>query len=200
MDYLSVRDRLATEESKLSNLTLEKRVLYSNVYCAYREFTEKGVYCKHPYSFKTCDLDLCPIVQEKFANILFQADGIYLFVKKPSEDSIAGKWEKYKLEIDLDSPEETINFVKEKAKGINEKNMNALMERLNNIIERYKFLTSRGISVPIITGEEAPLESLLEETEEGEETEETLELLSEEEEEGEELELLDLDEEESEES
>lgn len=177
----------------MSNLSMEKRILYSNAYCAYREYKETGVLCKHPYSFKECDLNICPIVQERYANIIFQPDGIYLFVKEPSEDSIAGRWNKYKIELDLDNPREAINFVKEKASGINEYNMERLLERLNNIIERYKFLKEKGKSVPVISGEESLLEDIIKEEETGAETIEELETLEESQENKEENELDDLE-------
>ena len=202
-------------------LTLEKKILYSNTYCAYRETTKIGLKCRHVYSYGICDLDLCPIAQEYYANIIFQPDGIYLITKEPSEESIAGKWTKHKLEINLDNPEETIDMVKEKAKQINEKNMQALLERLDHIIQRYRFLQEKGKPIPVLeqeislleeeeetekeekVKEHEELEELegieeleeLEELEESEEAKETEEETKEEiEENGDELDLLEIDE------
>ncbi|MGQ4891217.1 MAG: hypothetical protein ACP6IP_01895 [Candidatus Njordarchaeia archaeon] len=196
-------------------LSLEKKILYSNTYCAYRETTKIGLRCRHIYSYGICDLDLCPIAQEYYANIIFQPDGIYLITKEPSEETIAGKWTKHKIEINLDNPEETINMVKEKAKQINEKNMKALLEKLEHIIQRYKFLQEKGKPIPAIEQEISLLEEEIEEAaeerkeekeieelkeleeleeleEEPEETEETKEETEEETEE--ELDLLEIDE------
>ncbi len=190
-------------------LTMEKKMLYINTYCAYREETvDLGLKCKHIYSYKVCDLDICPIAQEYYANIIFQPDGIYLITKEPSDESIAGKWTKTKIEIDLDNPQSTIETVREKTKGINQKNMEALLNRLNNIIERYKFLKEKGKPVPILEEEVALLpEEEEEEVEEGLEALEEFEELEEGEGEGieeetlaleepeEDLDLLDLDDE-----
>jgi len=148
-------------------LTLEQKILYSNTYCAYRDFKPTGVKCKNKYSYGVCDLDLCPIVQQHFANILFQQDGIYLFVKKPSEESIAGTWEKIKLEIDIDEPEKTLELIRNHTLEIPEKNKQALEERFWNIVNRYKFLKEKGKPILAIEREISLLEEI--ETEEEEE-------------------------------
>ena len=195
------------EVEDVSNLPVEKRILYSTVYCAYREYRERGIRCHHPKSFGVCDLDVCPIVQIPFASIVFQHDGIYLMIKRPSDDSLVGEWEKIKLELNLDEPDETINFVEGHLEGLNEKNKEYVLRKLNNIIERYKFLKSKGKSIPIIEEEVLPEEKIEEEEVPSEEGLEELAALEEietepkksepekiEEEEIEELELLDLDE------
>ena len=157
-------------------LSLEKKILYSNTYCAYRDFKPIGVKCKHIYSFGICDLDLCPIIQEYYANIIFQPDGIYLFVKKPSEESIAGKWEKIKLDIDIEEPEKTLELIKQHTLEIPDKNKEALEKRFWNIVERYRFLKERGKPIPVL--EEVPLLEEVEKAEEKEEGEE-IDLLAE---------------------
>jgi len=143
------------EGTKMSTLPLDKKVLYSTTFCAYREYSENKVLCQHAYSFKVCDLDLCPIAQEYFANIVFLPEGITLVVKEPSEEKVAGEWRKVPLTIspNLDNEEELIDLIKKEAKGINEKNMKALTERLHRILSRYRFLKEKGKELPIIQQE-----------------------------------------------
>lgn len=143
----------------MSTLPLDKKVLYSTTFCAYREYKENKVLCHHPYSFKICDLDLCPIAQKYFANIVFLPEGIVLVVKEPSEEKVAGEWRKIPLTIssNLDNEYELIGLVKKEAKGINERNMKALIERLHRIFIRYRFLKEKGKELPIIQ-EEVKLE------------------------------------------
>lgn len=134
----------------MSNLSLEKRILYSNAFCKYREKLPNKLACRHPYSFGICDLDLCPIVQPRFANIVFLPEGITLVIKEPSTKKVAGEWKKYPLEITLDNEEEITNYVQDTAKDIPEKNMKVLLERLHRIYERYRFLKERDKEIPII--------------------------------------------------
>jgi len=186
----------------VANLPIEKRILYSTVYCSYREYKEIGIRCHHPRSFGVCDLDVCPIIQIPFASIVFQYDGIYLMIKKPSDNNLIGEWEKVKIDLNLDNPEETIKFVESKLEGLTEKNKEYVLRKLNNIIERYIFLKAKGKSIPILEEEKIIPEKTTITEEEGipggEELEalESIEAESEkkEEEEIEELELLDLDE------
>ena len=94
-------------------LSTEQRILYDNLYCAYKIKRESKIECRHPYSFRIHDLELCPIVQDYFANIIFQEDGIYLIIKKPSKDSVSGTWDKIFLDIKLDKillTEEQVEF------------------------------------------------------------------------------------------
>lgn len=173
----------------MSNIPLEKRILYSNIFCTHRETLPNKIACKHPYSFGTCDLDLCPIAQTNFANIVFLPEGITLVVKEPSKEKVAGEWRKIVLEINLDNEDEIIDLVKKETKNLTDKNMNALIERIHRIYERYRFLREKGIEIPILEEklEEEELEEIPEvEAEEEEVTEEELEEYEEEYEEEEE--------------
>jgi len=138
----------------MSNLPMEKRILYSNTFCTYREPKENKIICKHPYSFKLCDLDLCPLVQEYFANVVFLPEGITLVVKETSAEKIAGSWKKIPLKIDLDNEEEVIGIIKDQASKITNKNMEVLLERVHRIFERYRFLKEKGKKIPILEEEE----------------------------------------------
>ena len=164
----------------MSNLSLEKRILYSTTFCTYREPKPNKIACKHMYSFGICDLDLCPLVQEYYANVVFLPEGITLVIKEPSEERVAGNWRKVELKITLDNESEIIELVKKEAAKINKKNMDALIERIHRIYERFRFLHERGKEIPII-------EEQMEEVEEEvpEELEEEFEEELEEEEEGE---------------
>lgn len=129
------------------------------------------ILCRHPYSYGECDLDLCPIVNSYYANVIFQEDGIYLIVKKPSEDYIAGEWEKTKLEIspELDNEEEVIKLALEKAEKTSEIIKRALQERIRRIYMRMRFLKERekpiGILAPPTPPERVTTEEeMLEET------------------------------------
>ncbi len=139
----------------MSMLPLDKKVLYSTTFCAYREFKENKILCQHKYSFGICDLDLCPLAQEYFANIVFLPEGITLVVKEPSDEKVAGEWRKIPLSLssDLDNEDELIELIKREARGISEKNMKALIERLHRIFMRYQFLKDKGKELPIIQEE-----------------------------------------------
>ena len=151
-------------------LSTEQRILYDNLYCAYKIKRESKIECRHPYSFRIHDLELCPIVQDYFANIIFQEDGIYLIIKKPSKDSVSGTWDKIFLDIKLDNKEEIKKIIEENLPKITNKNRIWLFNKLDNIYERFNFLKSRGREIAIL---EKPLE-VEEETEEmGEEESET---------------------------
>lgn len=155
----------------MATLPLDKRVLYSTTFCTYREFSESKIICNHPYSFKICDLDLCPIAMNHFANIVFLPEGVTLVVKEPDENKIAGKWRKVRIDIsaNLDNEEEVIAVVRKEASKINEKNMKALIERIHRIFSRYQFLKEKGKELPILQ------EMLAEEETEVEEERETIE-------------------------
>ncbi len=145
----------------MSALSLEKKILYSTTFCAYREFRGNKIACRHEFSFKICDLDLCPIALKYFANIVFLPEGITLVVKEPSEDKVAGEWKKIPLEIapDLDNEKELEDLIRKEANKINKKNMQVLLERLHRIFERYRFLKSKGKELPILQQKEMEIES-----------------------------------------
>ena len=147
------------------------------------------VICRHIFGYGECDLDLCPIANTYFANVIFQNDGIYLVVKKPSENYVAGEWEKIKLEItpELDNEESILQLASEKTENVPEKIRQALQERIRRIFARMRFLKERGkpigiLAPPTPAEEIAPEAEALEETLreelekiEAEETEEELE-------------------------
>ena len=137
-----------------------KKVLYSNTFCAYRDKYQNRILCRHKYSYGICDLDLCPILNETYANIIFQPEGIILIIKKPSDEYIAGTWKKHTIEIspNLDDEEQIIKMCLEKTNGIPEKIRNALIVRIKHIYQRWKFLTEKGKPIPIIRKEETPTE------------------------------------------
>lgn len=134
-----------------------KKVLYANTFCAYRDKYQNRILCRHKYSYGYCDLDLCPILNERYANIIFQPEGVVLIVKEPSNEYIAGVWKKHIIEIsqDLDDEEQIIETCLEKANGIPEKIKDALIMRIKHIYQRWRFLTEKGKPVPIIKKEEA---------------------------------------------
>ena len=144
------------------SLSLEKKILYSSVFCAYRRPTPRKIECRHEYSFGICDLDLCPLVQEHYANIIFLPEGITLVIKRPGE-KVAGDWVKIPLEITLDNEEKIIELIKREAKSISRKNMDALIERVHRIYKRYRFLKERGKEIPILEEKEEETEEELEE-------------------------------------
>ncbi|MHA1589217.1 MAG: hypothetical protein ACTSVA_01250 [Candidatus Njordarchaeales archaeon] len=134
----------------MSTLPLYKRILYSTAFCAYRYPTPRKIECRHPFSFRVCDLDLCPIVQENFANVVFQEEGIVLLVKRLSKEKVAGEWRRVPLKITLDNEEEVLKVIEKEAEGVSSKNMQALKERIHRIYERYRFLKERGKEIPIL--------------------------------------------------
>ena len=164
----------------MANLPLEKRILYTTIYCKYRHPQPNKIECRHPYSFRICDLNLCPIAQEYFANIVFLPEGITLVIKEPATNKVAGEWKKIPIEIspELDNEDDIIELIKNEASKINEVNMRALLERVHRIFQRYRFLKEKGKEIPEIEAkeveEEWPEEELEEEAEEEweEETEE----------------------------
>ena len=85
-------------------LTLEKKVLYATTFCKYRERLPYKIRCTHPWSYGICDLDLCPLVQPIFANVIFQEDGIYLVIKRPSKSKVAGEISRIKFCLLYTSP------------------------------------------------------------------------------------------------
>ena len=159
-----------------------KKMLYANTFCAYRDKYMNRTICRHKYSYGICDLDLCPIYNERYANIIFQPEGLVLVTKKPSNEYVAGVWETYKLEIspELDNEEEIIDFCMEKTDGVPEKIKNVLIERLKRILKRWRFLKERGKRVGIIEKKEERPEISVEEALEEEELARELERLKEE--------------------
>lgn len=133
-------------------LDLLSKTLYSNTFCAYRDKYMSRILCRHPCGYGECDLDLCPIVNNHFANVIFQDDGIYLVVKVPSEQYVAGVWEKTKLDIspELTNEDDIIRLALEKAKDATNKIQNALQERIRRIYARMRFLKERGKPVAIL--------------------------------------------------
>ncbi|MCR8433024.1 MAG: hypothetical protein NDP24_02160 [Crenarchaeota archaeon] len=133
-------------------MDLSRKTLYSNTFCAYRDKYLNRTLCRHPCSYGECDLDLCPIVNDHFANVIFQEDGVYLVVKTPSEEYVAGTWEKTKLDIspELTNEENVIRLALEKAKNTHEKIRMALQRRIRGIYARMRFLKERGKPVGIL--------------------------------------------------
>ncbi len=144
-------------------MELEKKVLYSNTYCAYRDKYMGRTICRHKYSYGVCDLDICPIVHERYANVIFQPNGLVLVVKRPSDQYVAGAWEIFEIEIspELDNEEEVISFCLEKANGVPEKIKAALVERIRRIFRRWRFLRDRGKPIGILERERRPEEVLV---------------------------------------
>ena len=151
-----------------------KKMLYSNTFCAYRDKYMGRTICRHKYSYGICDLDLCPIVNDHFANIIFQDDGVILVIKHPSDNSIAGVWERFPIEIspELDNEDEVIAFCMEKTGSVPDKIRERLKQKVHSIFERWRFLKSHGKKIGIlelkVEGEERPpiTEELLEEIKE----------------------------------
>jgi len=131
-------------------LTLEKKVLYATTFCKYREKLPYKIRCTHPLGYGICDLDLCPLIQPIYANVIFQEDGIYLVIKRPSKSKVAGEISKIKLDINVeeDNEAETIEFIKGEVEGIPDKIFKALVERIHRIYERFRFLKSKGEKIP----------------------------------------------------
>lgn len=152
-----------------------KKMLYSNTFCAYRDKYMNRTLCRHKYSYGICDLDLCPIINKHYANVIFQPEGLTLVVKYPSEEAIAGTWEKFILEVspELDNEDELIKFCMEKADGVPEKIKKHLELKIRNIFSRWRFLKSKGKKIGILVKEEEierpPIEEeLIEEIKEAE--------------------------------
>ena len=150
----------------MASLPIYKRILYSTVFCAYKHPTPRKIECRHPFSFRICDLDLCPIVQEYFANVIFLPEGIFLVIKTPSENKAAGEWKRIPLKITLDNEEEVMSIIEKEAEGISDKNMEVLKERVHRIYERYRFLKEKGKEIPILEEIEEIEEKVGEEEEE----------------------------------
>ncbi len=148
-----------------------KRILYTNTFCAYRDKYMNRIICRHKYSYGICDLDLCPIFNDRYANIIFQEDGLVLVVKKPSDEYVAGVWERHKIEVspELNNDEEIISFCMERIDGISEKIKEALIGKLRNILSRWRFLRARGKRVGILEKKEEKPEAGSEEAVEEEE-------------------------------
>ncbi len=132
-----------------------KKLLYANTFCAYRDKYMGRIICRHKYSYGVCDLDLCPIVNDYYANVVFQEEGIVLVVKRPSGDSVAGMWERYNIEIspELDNEDDIIKFCMEKTNGVPEIIRKKLQEKIHALFERWRFLKSRGKKIGAIETE-----------------------------------------------
>lgn len=156
------------------SLNLYQKFLYREVFCSYREKEGNEVKCTHPYSFGECDLELGPIVQEHFANIIFKPEGIKLVIKEPKKDRIGDVWKEEDLDLKIgeeSNKEEIIEKVKEKTKDITKKNRKALIQRINDIFQRYEFLFEND-NPPGILGEKREEKAPEEEEELFEEEEE----------------------------
>ncbi len=130
---------------------LAKRILYSNFFCRWRDKTPKRIICRHPFSYWICDLDLCPIYQQYFANIVFLQDGVYLVIKRPGE-FIAGEWKRIPLEFDIEKTDELRKQIEDMIKdiNINDKMKKWLFMKFDHIVARWKFLIEHGIRVPYL--------------------------------------------------
>lgn len=173
-------------------MSLYKKFLYQESFCSYRQKDEEGIKCMHPYGFGVCDLELGPIVQDHFANVVFKPEGIQLIIKEPSEEMIGGSWKEEELEIQVgeeNNQEEIIEEIKAKTNGITEENRTALIERVNDIFKHYEFLRENNnlpgilqeeVEEEITGAREGVEEEVLEEEEESIFEEESKELFKEE--------------------
>lgn len=149
-------------------LTLYQKFLYRETLCTHRrESREARSKCRHPYGFGTCDLDVCPVVQEHFANIIFDLEGIKLVIKEPREDGIGGEWTEEILDIKVgeeNNKEEVLDVVQEKTQSITDRNREVLIQRIHDIYQRYEFLEKRDNLPGILGGKRE--EAVFEEEEE----------------------------------
>lgn len=155
------------------SLNLYQKFLYREVFCSYREKKENEIKCTHPYGFGKCNLDLGPIVQDQFANVVFKPEGIKLVIKEPTEGRMGGIWKEEELDIKVDEENnrnEIIEKIKGQTEGITEENKKALIQRINDIFQHYEFLIEKNNPPGILGGkpeeEAAEEEDLFEEEEE----------------------------------
>lgn len=137
----------------VNTLSLEysRKLLYSNTFCAYKDKYNDTIICRHQYGYGICDLDLCPIANNYFANIIFKEDGVYLVTKKPSEKYVAGEWELTRLEINsIDDYEKIRHQIIEKIDNMPEKIKHATLTKLDHIFQRWKFLLERKKGIGIL--------------------------------------------------
>ncbi|NIQ07843.1 MAG: hypothetical protein GWO20_19630 [Candidatus Korarchaeota archaeon] len=136
-------------------LTLYQKFLYRETLCTHRrESREARSKCKQPYGFGTCDLEICPVVQEHFANVIFDPEGIKLVIKEPREDRIGGAWKEEILDIKVgeeNNKEEVLETVQERTQSITDRNQEVLIQRIHDIYRRYEFLEKRD-NLPAILG------------------------------------------------